>query len=127
MIRWIQISASVWSSYAPWIIGQNSIFLLLTFGILFLLRKHSANLKYWIGVLALFKCLLPPFLPAPFLNGNAVAETSIQIVPVQPVSFFVDRITFSDLAADRGDPLFYALVQHDETLPEITGRRNKSI
>ena len=86
MIRWIQISASVWSSYAPWIIGQNSIFLLLTFGILFLLRKHSANLKYWIGVLALFKCLLPPFLPAPFLNGNAVAETSIQIVPVQPVS-----------------------------------------
>ena len=86
MIHCIQIAASVWSSVAPWIIVQNSIFLLLTFGILFFLRKYSANLKYWIGMLALFKCLLPPFLPAFFLNGNAVPETSIQVVPVQSVS-----------------------------------------
>ena len=86
MIHWIQIAASVWYSLVPWIIGQNSIFLLLTFGFLFLLRKHSANLKYWIGLLALIKCLIPPFLPAPFLNGHALPEASVQIGPLQSLS-----------------------------------------
>jgi TonB family protein len=98
MIRWIQIAAPVWYSYVPWIIGQNSIFLLLTFGILFLLRKHSANLKYWIGLLALVKCLIPPFLPAPFLNGHIAPEASIQITSLQtltPVAARASEFPFS--------------------------------
>jgi TonB family protein len=86
MIHWIKIAASGWYSVLPWIVGQNSIFLLLIFGILFLLRKRSANLKYWIGMLALFKCLIPPFLPAPLLNGRILPGASVQIVPLQSFS-----------------------------------------
>ena len=79
MIPWIQQTAAVWSEYALWMVTQNTIFLLLILGLLRLLQNSSANLKYWIGILALIKCILPPFLPAPFLTEGFISKGTVQL------------------------------------------------
>ncbi|MBN2104732.1 TonB family protein [bacterium] len=79
MITWIHHTADIWSEYALWIIVQNTIFLLLIFGILRFIKTCTANLKYWIGILALVKCVLPPFLPATFLRETVESAGTARI------------------------------------------------
>ena len=88
MIAWIQQATEIWSEYAVWIIVQNTVFLLLIFGLLHLMKNESAGLKYWIGVIALIKCILPPFLPAPFLHKTAVSTGIVQIQTIPMATLY---------------------------------------
>ncbi|MBN1782169.1 TonB family protein [bacterium] len=91
MITWITHYAGIWSEYAIWMTVQNTIFLSLIFGLLYCVRNRSAGLKYAIAVTGLFKCLLPPFLQAPFIPTAAFTTESVQIHSLQAVPFTVSE------------------------------------
>ncbi len=81
MIFFNQI-AEAWASYFGMAILQNTIFLVLVYFVLHLLRKADARIKYMIGVLGIIKLLLPPFIPGHF-SLFSITEPVAQSVTVE--------------------------------------------
>lgn len=70
MIPFLNEWGGVWIKYFSLVLIQNSIFLGFVFLALYLLRNASARVKYYISIIGLIKLILPPFLPAPFLQSS---------------------------------------------------------
>lgn len=68
MIHFLNHWGRLWAEYFGLAVIQNTIFLGFVFLALFLLRNTAARVKYAITMIGLFKILLPPLLPAPFLS-----------------------------------------------------------
>ena len=64
-----------WSAqWAPWFLAaviQNTIFLALVFGALYLLREASARIRTLIATVGVIKLVLPPLVPSHWLMGPA--------------------------------------------------------
>jgi beta-lactamase regulating signal transducer with metallopeptidase domain/biopolymer transport protein ExbD len=86
MIEWINEWSSAWAPYVAASAIQNTIFLATLFGILYLLRNASAQVKYMVGLVGLIKLLLPPFLPAPVLESSPLASGIFSFVPAGDVA-----------------------------------------
>ena len=70
MIPFLNQWGGVWFKYFSLVLIQNTIFLGFVFLALYLLRNASARVKYYISIIGLIKLILPPFLPAPFLQNS---------------------------------------------------------
>ncbi|MFZ5517843.1 MAG: M56 family metallopeptidase [Candidatus Zhuqueibacterota bacterium] len=58
-----------WAIIFSSMIIQNTLFLIVIFIALALLKNADARLKYVVAFIGLLKLLVPPYLPAPFLKG----------------------------------------------------------
>jgi beta-lactamase regulating signal transducer with metallopeptidase domain len=68
-----QVSLNWWE-YFSFATIQNSIFLLMIFILLNVLKNSSAQTKYIIGLIGLTKLLIPPFLPVYLVNDLFSAD-----------------------------------------------------
>lgn len=66
MITTINFVGDAWLKYFSFAIAQNTIFLVIIFGALYLLRHASARLNYAVSTFGIIKLLIPPFLPLTF-------------------------------------------------------------
>ena len=76
MIDIINSASQYWISFFGYMVVQNTLFLGCVFLALYLLKKASARIKYFIVSIGLLKCLLPPFLPAYFLNSSGLSSNA---------------------------------------------------
>ena len=72
MIPFLNHLGEIWFDFAKLLVIQNSLFLGFVFFALFLLKNASAQVKYWITLIGLFKLVLPPFIPSPFIKSSSV-------------------------------------------------------
>ncbi len=92
MIEWLNATGSSWWRF--WLIFelQNSVFLLLVFGLLFFFRNGTAHFKKQMTVLGMIKTLLPPLIVLP--------AASRLLAPVPPI--FGDSFSALQGAAPLG-------------------------
>ncbi|UCG52312.1 MAG: biopolymer transporter ExbD [Candidatus Latescibacterota bacterium] len=60
----------LWAEFFGAAVIQNTIFLGLVFAALYFLRDASAQIRYVVGLIGLFKLLLPPFFPIQFVSSS---------------------------------------------------------
>ena len=94
MIDFLNRYGQLWAEYFGLAIVQNTLFLVMIFIILYRLRNASAHVRYVVCLIALFKLLLPPFIPA-----HLSFSSSEQLRPLTE-GFFT--ITFNPLPASAG-------------------------
>ena len=94
MIEWINHFGALWARYFGMAIVQNTIFLTIVILVLHNMKNNSASMRYFVGMLGLFKLLIPPFIPGPAwktmlsLPGTFdqvfIANSRSNIEPVSP-------------------------------------------
>ncbi len=94
MIDFLNRYGQLWAEYFGPAFVQNTLFLGLIFLILYRLRNASAHVRYVVCLIALFKLLLPPFIPA-----HVSFSSSEQLHPLTE-GFFT--VTFNHLPASAG-------------------------
>jgi TonB family protein len=93
MIAFINDWADAWLNVFGYAVVQNTVFLIVIFLLLSVLKNVDAKYKYAIGCIGLAKCLIPPFLPLPALHalrpapGLPAASTSVGPMEIIPVNF----------------------------------------
>jgi TonB family protein len=94
MIPFLNEIGETWFGFVKLLVVQNSLFLGFVFIALYLLKNASAKLKYWITLIGLFKLVLPPFIPSPFIKSMS-ADVSVQAVtnPIEMLVVFYQSIT----------------------------------
>jgi TonB family protein len=80
MITTINLLGDAWLEYFSYAVAQNTVFLIILFAVLYLIRHADARLNYAIGTLGLLKLLIPPFLPLTFRIVPAATATSAMSV-----------------------------------------------
>jgi len=93
MIALVNDMGYQWAEYFGLAVVQNTVFLTLVFGVLYLLKNASANTKVVVGSIGSAKLLLPPFLPVslPFSSYDTV-----RALPQTVMSPLLGRPTGSD-------------------------------
>ena len=74
MIELINVWGRAWADFFGPALLQNTVFLCLIFAAMTLLKNAPARIRYSVGLIGLFKLILPPLLP---LRIPTVTETII--------------------------------------------------
>ena len=94
MISFLNNFGEEWLVFAKLLVIQNSLFLGFVFLALFLLKNASAQVKYCITLIGLFKLILPPFIPSPFIKSRMVDVSAPAVSnPIEMLVVFYQSIT----------------------------------
>ena len=87
MIEFINSTARAWLPLFVNFELQNSLFILLVFGLLFLFKNYQARLKKQLVLIALLKTLVPPLLVLPAVSGITTFPSVGAVIPLlaQPI------------------------------------------
>jgi len=69
MIETLNTLGQQWAIHFSSMIIQNTLFLIVIFIALAVLKNADARLRYLVAFIGLIKLLLPPWVPAPFIQG----------------------------------------------------------
>ncbi len=80
MIEIINKLASSWAGFISLDLAQDTAFLAIIFLMLYIFKNVDAGARYIIASFGLFKLLLPPFIPAPFLSRTTlITDNSVRV------------------------------------------------
>ena len=79
MIAFLNSVGNSWLEFFIIFELQNSMFILLILGLLFLFRNYPAKFRKQLTILGLFKTLIPPVLTMSFLTGGTVISGTMPV------------------------------------------------
>jgi len=100
MIDIINQIADFWIKYFGVAVLQNTIFIAVIFLILKSLKNLPAKIKYAISLIALFKLLIPPFIPIYFTN--IIKQNGITEIAGDATRILGDSVTIIPLISREG-------------------------
>ena len=93
MIDLLNTIGEQWVAYFTLHILQNTLFLILFFLMLFILRKADAGTKYLIALIGMLKLLIPGFIPMTFFFWNSTPSSAIP-VPVNEITIISPAVPY---------------------------------
>jgi TonB family protein len=94
MIKTVNEFSSNWFGYFLNIVIQNSIFLIIILGILFLIPNSNVRVLRALLLLSLIKLLIPPIISVDLIQD--IAPINIETLSVIPVSLFSENIVTNE-------------------------------
>ncbi len=82
MIEFINDFGRQWAMYFGFATLQNTLFLAVVLGALWVLRKARARVKYFVTLVGLLKLLLPPILPLSSASSFPPFSFFMEVIPV---------------------------------------------
>ncbi len=79
MIEQLNHAAGAWARSFSWGLVQNTLFLLLVFALLRLLRRAPASVRYAVAMAGLIKLCLPPLFALPISAPGAMARVPAEL------------------------------------------------
>jgi TonB family protein len=93
MIALLNTLGDHWFIYFGLLTLQNTLFLMLVFLLLFLLRGTDAGTKYLIALIGMVKLLIPGFIPIPFSLWSSTPSSLIP-VPVDEITVISPAVSY---------------------------------